>query len=95
MKKRKKTAKNSATTTKNLVAKHAHYFNKALIFKDKSKYQRKTKHKNFDPFLMTCVHIIKKGSKFFQIFPHTAALKMQPFQITALPSRIKNQKISV
>jgi len=45
MKKRKKQQKNSAAETKNLVAKHAHYFNKAVIFKDKSKYQRKAKHK--------------------------------------------------
>ncbi len=54
MKKGKKTAKTSTVNTNNLVAKHAHQFNKALIFKDKSKYQRKAKHKNFDPFLITC-----------------------------------------
>lgn len=54
MKKRKKQQKNSAPETLNLVAKHAHYFNKAVIFKDKSKYQRKTKHKSFDPFFISC-----------------------------------------
>jgi len=51
MKHNKKQRKKDATTTKNLVAKHAHYFNKALIFKDKSKYQRKAKHKTTIPFL--------------------------------------------
>jgi hypothetical protein len=75
MKKTKQTIKNSMPNTNNLVAKHAHHFNKALIFKDKSKYHRKSKHKNFDPFLMICVHIIKKGSKFSQAFPHTTMQK--------------------
>ncbi|WP_420841009.1 DUF7230 family protein [Bathymodiolus platifrons methanotrophic gill symbiont] len=64
---RKKQQKNSASETKNLVAKHAHYFNKAIIFKDKSKYQRKAKHKTFDPFFMQCMHYIKNGSSFHKI----------------------------
>ncbi len=64
MKKRKKSHKNSVSEVKNLVAKHAHHFNKAIIFKDKSKYQRKAKHKTFDPFFIKCGHFIKKGSKF-------------------------------
>ena len=67
MKKRKKQQKHSATETKNLVAKHAHYFNKAVIFKDKSKYQRKAKHNNFDPFVMQCMHYITNGSSFHKI----------------------------
>ncbi|BCG62405.1 MAG: hypothetical protein methR_P0046 [Methyloprofundus sp.] len=75
MKKPKKTTNNSMPDTNNLVAKHAHYFNKALIFKDKRKYQRKTKHKSFDPFLMACAYIIKKRPKLFQTLPHTATLK--------------------
>ena len=66
MKKRKKHQKNSVPETKNLVAKHAHYFNKAIIFKDKSKYQRKAKHKSFDPFFIRCMHFIKNGSKLSQ-----------------------------
>jgi len=52
MKKKKKHDKNKPIEPQNLVAKHAHYFNKALIFKDKSKYQRKAKHKNIDSFFM-------------------------------------------
>jgi hypothetical protein len=34
MKKRKKQQKNSVPEAKNLVAKHAHYFNKAIIFNE-------------------------------------------------------------
>lgn len=67
MKKGKKQQESNAASAKNLVAKHAHHFNKALIFKDKSKYQRKAKHKNSDPFFMQCRHCIKKGS----LFPET------------------------
>lgn len=62
MKKRKKRLLNSAPEAQNLVAKHAHYFNKAVIFKDKSKYQRKAKHKSFDPFIMHCMQYIINGS---------------------------------
>ncbi|NOQ13489.1 MAG: hypothetical protein GQ583_03280 [Methyloprofundus sp.] len=65
MKKRKKQQKNSAPETRNLVAKHAHAFNKAVIFKDKSKYQRKAKHKSLEPFFMLCAQSIKKGFSFF------------------------------
>ncbi len=38
--------KSKKLTQKNLVAKHAHKFNKAQTFKDKTKYTRKLKHKN-------------------------------------------------
>lgn len=65
MKKRKKQQKNSAPEARNLVAKHAHSFNKALIFKDKSKYRRKAKHKIFAPFFIRCMHFIKNGAKLF------------------------------
>lgn len=68
MKKRKKQQKNSVPEAKNLVAKHAHYFNKAIIFKDKSKYQRKAKHKSFDPFFIRCMHSIKNGVTSFQYY---------------------------
>ena len=57
MKKRKKQQKNSAPETRNLVAKHAHSFNKAVIFKDKSKYLRKAKHKTLESFFMLYAHI--------------------------------------
>lgn len=66
MKKHKKRDKNKTIEIKNLVAKHAHYFNKALIFQDKSKYQRKAKHKNLDSFFMQCMHYIKNESRFSQ-----------------------------
>lgn len=64
MKKSKKQQKKSAPETKNLVAKHAHYFNKAVIFKDKTKYQRKAKHKSIDPFFISCTTWYKKGVEF-------------------------------
>ncbi|GFO72148.1 hypothetical protein BJAS_P2135 [Bathymodiolus japonicus methanotrophic gill symbiont] len=67
MKKRKKQQKNSAPEARNLVAKYAHSFNKAIIFKDKSKYQRKAKHKSFDPFFMQCRHSIKNGLPFSDV----------------------------
>ena len=66
MKKHKKKQKSSIMEANNLVAKHAHYFNKAVIFKDKSKYQRKAKHKPLEPFFMSCIHRIKKGSRVFR-----------------------------
>lgn len=34
-----------STTTNNLVAKHARKFNSCKVFKDKTKYTRKKKHK--------------------------------------------------
>jgi len=67
LKKNKKRDKNKTIEPKNLVAKHAHYFNKAFIFKDKSKYQRQTKHKNFDSFFMQFIDCIKNESKFSAI----------------------------
>ena len=57
MKKSKKQQKKGIVETKNLVAKHAHSFNKAVIFKDKSKYQRKAKHKNLESFFILYAHI--------------------------------------
>jgi len=63
MKKSKKCYKNKTVEVKNLVAKHAHYFNKALIFQDKSKYQRKAKHKSLDSFFMQLISFIKNESR--------------------------------
>ncbi len=65
MKKMKK--KRTKMPINNLVAKHAHQFNRAVIFKDKSKYQRKAKHKCLEPFFMYCQQCIKKGSKLFTL----------------------------
>jgi len=70
MKKNKKTR--TEPPINNIVAKHAHQFNKAVIFKNKSKYQRKAKHKYLESFFMQCLHCIKKDSKWFSL---TSALK--------------------
>lgn len=47
---------------KNPVAKFAHQFNKAQIFKDKRKYQRKSKHSGLEPFSIALSRAIEKGS---------------------------------
>jgi hypothetical protein len=48
---------------KNPVAKFAHHFNKAQVFKDKSKYQRKGKHVGLEPFSIASHKAIQKGSR--------------------------------
>jgi len=47
--------------THNPVAKFAHQFNKAVIFADKRKYQRKSKHNGLEPFSITLLKVIEKG----------------------------------
>lgn len=49
----------------NPVAKHAHKFNRAQVFKDKTKYQRKIKHKGREPFIMSFKKGMTKGFKSF------------------------------
>ena len=61
MKKRKK-KQIRVLETANLVAKHAHTFNKAVVFKDKTKYQRKAKHSKLDAFFIIWRREIKKVS---------------------------------
>ncbi len=39
----------------NPVAKFAHLFNKAQVYADKRKYQRKNKHSGLEPFLIAFV----------------------------------------
>ena len=63
MKKRRKTIKLVSVPLHNLVAKHAHQFNRAAVFKDKSKYNRKAKHKSSEPFSIINL-MIEKGSVF-------------------------------
>lgn len=61
----KKTNKSKHLETdfiKNPVAKFAHQFNKAQVFKDKTKYQRKAKHKGKEPFLMLFLPLLEKVS---------------------------------
>jgi stalled ribosome alternative rescue factor ArfA len=62
MKKTRKSKILDKKRIKNPVAKFAFQFNKVHIFKDKSKYQRKAKHKRTEPFPMMIKNIIGKGS---------------------------------
>jgi hypothetical protein len=59
MKKRKK-LKEAKVSLSNPVAKFAYQFNKSQIFKDKTKYQRKAKHKESFPIIV--LTFIGKGS---------------------------------
>jgi len=52
MNKKKKIKAPVLGEVKNPVAKYAYQFNKAQVFKDKSKYQRHNKHKGKEPFPM-------------------------------------------
>lgn len=52
-------------TVKNPVAKYAHHFNKAQVFKDKTRYQRNTKHKGREAFNMSLKKNILKAFTFF------------------------------
>jgi len=74
MNKRKKTKDPLLIGFKNPVAKYAHQFNKAQVFKDKSKYQRHSKHKGKEPFPMMFSGIIGKGFKLFLLTRTTNAL---------------------
>ncbi|MGR9100277.1 MAG: DUF7230 family protein [Gammaproteobacteria bacterium] len=53
MKKPTKTRQTPPMAMQNPVARHAHRFNKAQAFRDKTKYSRKAKHKSAEPFPMT------------------------------------------
>ena len=46
---------------KNPVAKFAHRYNKAQVFADKRKYQRKAKHSGLEPFAIVSMESIAKG----------------------------------
>ena len=61
MKKTKKLKELKAKQIKNPVAKFAFQFNKAQVFKDKTKYQRKAKHQDKEPFPMMFSNFIGKG----------------------------------
>ncbi len=61
MKKINKANRRKKTVLKNPVAKFSHQFNKAQVFKDKSKYQRKTKHKGQEPFPMLLATVLEKA----------------------------------
>ena len=53
-------------TALNPVAKHAHQFNKAKVFLDKTKYNRKAKHHKVEPLPIQLVGFIGKGFSFEQ-----------------------------
>ncbi len=62
MKKTKKGQDLELSLIKNPVAKFAHQFNKAQVFKDKTKYQRNAKHKGKEPFPMMLSVVLEKAS---------------------------------
>ncbi|MGZ5028691.1 MAG: DUF7230 family protein [Methylobacter sp.] len=64
MKKRKNPKGPQIDPIQNLVAKHAHMFNKAQIFRDKSKYSRKAKHARQEASPMVSDRIIGLASCF-------------------------------
>ncbi len=66
MKKRKKVNETTEMPNRNLVAKHARNFNKAQIFSDKTKYNRKAKHKNREPFPISFVDDMGNGFWLFR-----------------------------
>ncbi|MGZ4980174.1 MAG: DUF7230 family protein [Methylobacter sp.] len=64
MKKRKNPKGPQIVPIQNLVAKHAHLFNKAQTFSDKSKYSRKAKHPRQEANPIVPVGIIGLASCF-------------------------------
>ena len=64
MKKRKKIKESGAKQIKNPVAKFAFQFNKAQVFKDKTKYQRNAKHKGQKSFPIMLAALLEKTSAF-------------------------------
>jgi hypothetical protein len=64
MKKRKNPKGPQIVPIQNLVAKHAHMFNKAQAFYDKSKYSRKVKHPRQEASPMVPDRIIGLASCF-------------------------------
>ena len=60
MKKRKQSKALETRQIKNPVAKFAFLFNKAQVFKDKTKYQRKAKHQGKEPFPIVLLTLLEK-----------------------------------
>ena len=74
----KKSKKPKVTAPLNPVAKHAHQFNKAQVFQDKTKYRRKGKHQQWEPLPIQLEGFIGKGFCFSKracfklpVFPRT------------------------
>jgi hypothetical protein len=68
MKKCKKRVDATASPVQNPVAKFAYAFNKALIFRDKSKYSRNPKHRKQEASSVILMKITEKTSCFEVIF---------------------------
>ncbi len=64
MKKTNKANRSGGRMLNNPVAKFAHQFNKAQVYKDKSKYLRKIKHKNQEPFPILLLTVLEKVAGF-------------------------------
>lgn len=62
MKKRKKSTQVNSCSLRNPVAKFASQFNKAQVFKDKTKYHRRAKHKSKESFPIILFSGIGKDS---------------------------------
>jgi len=62
MKKTKKLKGLADKSISNPVAKFAYQFNKAKVYKDKTKYQRTAKHKGKEPFPMILLVVLEKVS---------------------------------
>jgi hypothetical protein len=60
MKKRRNLKGIEIISIQNPVAKHAHQFNKAQIFYDKTQYRRKEKHKKQEVFPIHLIELLEK-----------------------------------
>lgn len=67
MSKKKKSVAGKSLTCRNPVAKHAHNFNRSVVFAEKTRYTRKTKHKGLDPVPMTIMSVAI-GTGFSPVF---------------------------
>ena len=63
----KKNKKTRLSAQPNPVAKHAHQFNKAQIFRDKTKYNRNAKHRKLEPLPIILEGVTGKGSSFAKV----------------------------
>jgi hypothetical protein len=45
------------------VARHAHKVNRAIVFHDRTRYKRKAKHKNLEPFPMAVISVVRVSGR--------------------------------
>ncbi len=67
MSKKKKAVVGKPLPCRNPVAKHAHNFNRSVVFAEKTRYTRKTKHKGLDPVPMAIISVAI-GTGFSPVF---------------------------